>query len=244
MYCSVWCLGWTLMLGRYFWHSYLVKIYNVGINGEFSPVLQVLALQAIFKEGIELVNQLLYHETCLTHSSACLLCVSSGGGTRWHSWLRHCATSRKVTGSIPYGVNGIFHWHNPSGHTVTLGLTPSLTEMSTRNRRPVCRADNLTTFMCRLSWNRGASTYWNPQGLSRPVMGLLYLYWREYVLAVGLLKIKLSWEIVTSLQRGLARVTYTRVGAECGREGEGWKTIHLSRLQLISSGRTAVSYMC
>jgi len=28
--------------------------------------------------------------------------------------------------------------------------------------------------MCRLSWNRGASTSWSPQGLSRPVMGLLY----------------------------------------------------------------------
>jgi len=40
----------------------------------------------------------------------------------------------------------------------------------------VCRADNLTTFMCRLSWNLGSSTSWNPQGLSRPVMGLLYLY--------------------------------------------------------------------
>jgi len=30
--------------------------------------------------------------------------------------------------------------------------------------------------MCRLSWNLGASTSWNPQGLSRPVVGLLYLY--------------------------------------------------------------------
>ena len=30
--------------------------------------------------------------------------------------------------------------------------------------------------MCRLSWNLGASTSWNPQGLSKPVMGLLYLY--------------------------------------------------------------------
>jgi hypothetical protein len=39
----------------------------------------------------------------------------------------------------------------------------------------VRRADNLTTFICRLSWNLGASTFWNPQGLSRPVMGLLYL---------------------------------------------------------------------
>jgi len=38
------------------------------------------------------------------------------------------------------------------------------------------KADNLITFMCRSSWNLGASTSWNPQGLSRPVMGLLYLY--------------------------------------------------------------------
>jgi len=30
-------------------------------------------------------------------------------GTRWSSWLRHCATSRKVTGSIPDGLIGIFH---------------------------------------------------------------------------------------------------------------------------------------
>ena len=31
------------------------------------------------------------------------------GGTRWRSWWRHCATSRKVTSSIPDGVIGIFH---------------------------------------------------------------------------------------------------------------------------------------
>jgi hypothetical protein len=29
------------------------------------------------------------------------------GGTRWRSWLRHCATSRKVAGSISDGVIGI-----------------------------------------------------------------------------------------------------------------------------------------
>ena len=31
------------------------------------------------------------------------------GGPRWRSWLRHCATSQKVAGSIPDGVTGIFH---------------------------------------------------------------------------------------------------------------------------------------
>ena len=54
-------------------------------------------------------------------------------GTRWRSWLRHCATSRKVAGSIPDGVSGIFHSHNPSGRTTALGSTQPLTEMSTRN---------------------------------------------------------------------------------------------------------------
>jgi hypothetical protein len=55
------------------------------------------------------------------------------GGTRWCSWLRHCATSRKVAGSIADGVIRIFHGHYPSGRTMALGLTQPLTEMSTRN---------------------------------------------------------------------------------------------------------------
>ena len=55
------------------------------------------------------------------------------GGTRWHSWLRQCATNRKVAGSIPDGVIGIFDWHIPSCCTMSLGLTQPLTEMSTSN---------------------------------------------------------------------------------------------------------------
>ena len=31
------------------------------------------------------------------------------GATRWRSWLRHCATSRKVAGSIPDCAIEIFH---------------------------------------------------------------------------------------------------------------------------------------
>jgi len=30
-------------------------------------------------------------------------------GRRWRSWFRHYATNRKVTGSTPDGVTGIFH---------------------------------------------------------------------------------------------------------------------------------------
>ena len=61
-----------------------------------------------------------------------------------------------------------------------LGLTQPLTEINTwgyllgvQMRRP-----DLTTFMCRLFWNLEASTFWNSQGLSRSVMGLLYLLQR------------------------------------------------------------------
>jgi hypothetical protein len=88
------------------------------------------------------------------------------------------ATNRQVAGSIPDGVSGFFYRHNPVGRTMALGSTQPLTEMSTRNIswgvNAVRRADNLTTFKCRLSRNLGASTSWNPKGLSGPVMGLLF----------------------------------------------------------------------
>ena len=103
------------------------------------------------------------------------------GGTRWRSWLRHRSTSRKVAGSIPDSVIVIFHWQNPSGHTMALGLTQPLTQMSTRNIS--CggkggRCVGLTTYHIHVPIvliSGRASTSWNPQGLSRPVMGLLYL---------------------------------------------------------------------
>jgi hypothetical protein len=53
------------------------------------------------------------------------------GSTWWRSWLRLCATSRQVAGSIPNDVTGIFHCHNPSSHTMALGSTQPVTEMST-----------------------------------------------------------------------------------------------------------------
>jgi hypothetical protein len=54
-------------------------------------------------------------------------------GPRWRSWLRHCTTNRKVVGSIPNGVSGFFHRHNPFGRTMALGSTQPVTEMSIRN---------------------------------------------------------------------------------------------------------------
>jgi hypothetical protein len=56
--------------------------------------------------------------------------------TVWNAvaqWLRYCATNRKVDGLIPDGVIGNFHRHNPSDHTMALGSTQPITEMSTRS---------------------------------------------------------------------------------------------------------------
>jgi hypothetical protein len=78
-----------------------------------------------------------------------------GGVMRGRSWLRHCATNRKVAGSIPDGVTGIFHWH-PPGRTMALGSTQPITYISTRNiflvvKAAGAQAYNLITFMCWLS---------------------------------------------------------------------------------------------
>ena len=55
----------------------------------------------------------------------------SKGATQWRRSSRPCVTSREVAGSIPDIVIDIFHLHNPTGRTMALGLTQTLTEMST-----------------------------------------------------------------------------------------------------------------
>ena len=130
------------------------------------------------------------------------------GGT----WLGHCVTSRKVTSSIPNSVTWMFHWHNPSGRTMALRSTQPLTEMSTTNislRVNGGRWVGLTILppiICRLSWNLGASTSWNPQGLSRPVMGLLYLLYECFTGRSGRVS---SVSTATATERWRIRVRST-----------------------------------
>ena len=56
-------------------------------------------------------NKMRTRHKCLTARSDKLFseCTRMSWGTRWRRWLRHCSTSRKVAGSIPDGVRGIFH---------------------------------------------------------------------------------------------------------------------------------------
>ena len=61
----------------------------------------------------------------------------------------------ELAGSIPDGVIGIFHWHNPSGRTMALGPTQPLTEMRTKS----------------ISWRvKEATAYgWLPEHLYVPI---------------------------------------------------------------------------
>ena len=49
-----------------------------------------------------------------------LYCYMFRQGTAVAQWFRLCATNLEVAGSIPAGVIGIFHWHNPSDPTMSL----------------------------------------------------------------------------------------------------------------------------
>ena len=74
------------------------------------------------------------HGLCMSNSYVLLYCLYPvKRGTRWCSWLRHCATSRKVACSNPDGVKVIHHSLNTSGRIMALGSAHCLTEMSTRD---------------------------------------------------------------------------------------------------------------
>jgi hypothetical protein len=97
-----------------------------------------------------------------SHMKSCFFTIQSfthSWGTWQHSWLRHYATSWKVTGSRP-GSGGFFNWPNSSSCTMALALTQPLTEMCTRNlpggkKQPARRADNLAAFYEPNVWKCG-----------------------------------------------------------------------------------------
>jgi hypothetical protein len=68
--------------------------------------------------------------------------------------------------------------------------------------------------MCRLSWNLRASIFWKPQGLSRPVMGLLYLYKKKrdvkesgLIILKNLILEKLMFLDIHSIQIKIKKIT-------------------------------------
>ena len=105
------------------------------------------------------VNEILFKKICI-HLPKARISVTNCNPLA--QWLRHCATSRSVPGLIPG------HWGFFPGHQTVpcaLGSTQPL-KMSTRIFLWVktARANDLTTFMCRVPRNSGALTCQNPKG--------------------------------------------------------------------------------
>ena len=93
-----------------------------------------------------------------------------------------CATNRKVACSIPDGFIGIFHWPNPPDRTMALGVYSASNRNGYQEDFLGVNAAGAYGWQpyhlpVRLSWNLGTLTSWNPLGHSRPVTGLLYLYY-------------------------------------------------------------------
>jgi hypothetical protein len=63
--------------------------------------------------------------------------------TRWCSWLKHRATSWKVTCAIPDGFIGILRRIDPSGHIMALKSIHPIIEKSTMNISLEVKADGV-----------------------------------------------------------------------------------------------------
>jgi hypothetical protein len=126
------------------------------VSGKFiGPIFSGQAVQDLFISGTCSVppDKCSYFIIHWTIQRCIVLATGFAKGKRWHGWLRHCVTSRKVAGST--GI-GIFNWHNPSGRTTALGSIQSLTDSSTRN----------------ISWRVKAdgALAWQPYHLHMPIV--------------------------------------------------------------------------
>ena len=85
--------------------SFLNKIGNVRVTQRSRYHCRREKICITYSEctSVALVTQHVNgHDNIILSSAACLV-------LRWCRWLRHCATSRQVAGSIPDGVTVIFH---------------------------------------------------------------------------------------------------------------------------------------
>ena len=127
--CRRWQPSWWAVDNFHpFCMTYILKQYYQKAANIFADVN--IFRRGIFNAAVRNVNtdwKLLYStirhtklEGFDTHDRISVGYLSICGGTQWRSRLRHCATSRKVAGSIPDSIIGIFYWL-PSGGTMALG---------------------------------------------------------------------------------------------------------------------------
>jgi hypothetical protein len=133
----------------------------------------------------------------------------------------------KVAGSIPDGVIGIFHWHK----SFWSHYGPGVDSASNRNEYQVYFLG--VNVAGALGWqpyhhpvpfsrNLGTLTSWNPLGPSRPVTGLLYLFYSGYHIV----------DSASALLPAVHLVTLYGAGFCCALPINWW-LIHTCRLHII-----------
>ena len=109
----------VVYLGKF--HEFFTPILIKGCNGmllqqDRVPYPSILSIPGYLRLGISwcpcsyfVIKQIVYYvkNTTMVYNYWYLFLA----GTAVAQWLRCCATNRKVPGSIPAGVTGIFHWH-------------------------------------------------------------------------------------------------------------------------------------
>jgi hypothetical protein len=89
--------------------------------------------------------------------------------------------------------------------------------------QPVCKADdNLTTCLYQLSGNLGASTSWNPKGLSRPVLGLFSFFTGPLQQWEMLAQLSITSHYVWNLRNVTVRTSNLTSNIFCYMNSLGW----------------------
>ena len=97
---------------------------------------------------------------------------------------------------------------------MALGSTQFLAKMSTRNRRTVRKADNLTTFMCRVSWKSGSLNLLEPSGPRRACYGTPLPFTFTYVASQKIFSTSVTHFCVKTEHEEVGRLD-TIINMEC-----------------------------
>ena len=112
--------------GQWYWISVSGTLIKSNIHiGNHKNEIKCLQLEFHFKNILKYFHFMFIRSIVFNFFFMALILMVTN---TWVSFIHN----RKVAVSIPVGVTGIFHWHNPSDRTMALGSTQPLTEMSTR----------------------------------------------------------------------------------------------------------------